>query len=86
VQVHEEEVCDTEILKTATQEKDRQRENAINVGSSRKALCNSCPNSCQAWGWIGVLDAFGVKFCHGLWLSPNHIATSALIFKTIKVI
>lgn len=85
MQVHKEEVPDMEILMTASQEKDRQRENEIIVGNSRTMLCESCHNLCQNWGWIGVLDACGVKFCHGLWLSQNDTATRALIFKTRNI-
>lgn len=47
VQVHKEEVPDMEILMTASQEKDRQREDEIIVGNSRTMLCDSCHNLCQ---------------------------------------
>lgn len=81
VQVHEEEVPNMEILMTARQEKDKQREYEIIVGKSTTMLSTSCHNRCQDWGWIGVLDAFGIKFLHGLWLSQILTATSALFSK-----
>lgn len=42
VQGQEEEAPDLEILKSASQEKDRQRENGMIVRNSRKSPCDSC--------------------------------------------